>query len=97
MNISVILAHPNKDSFNHAIASTIIETLEQNGHQFWFHDLHAENFDPILPFVNLIKMFPCPQKSNSIVMNSAMLTVLLLYTQTGGDSRRLFSRAGSIE
>jgi len=50
MNISVILAHPNKNSFNHAIAATIVETLHENGHDCWFHDLHGENFDPLLPF-----------------------------------------------
>ncbi|MCK5708885.1 MAG: NAD(P)H-dependent oxidoreductase [Candidatus Aureabacteria bacterium] len=49
MRISVILAHPNKESFNHAIAATTIETLKQNGHEVYFHDLYEENFDPILP------------------------------------------------
>ena len=29
MKISVILAHPDKKSFNHAIAATAIETLKQ--------------------------------------------------------------------
>ncbi len=54
MIVSVILAHPNKDSFSHAIAATIAETLKQNGHDVNFHDLHEEKFDPILPF----KEFP---------------------------------------
>ena len=49
MQISVILAHPNKESFNHAIAYTVIETLRQNGHIVLFHDLYKEKFDPILP------------------------------------------------
>ena len=49
MQISVILAHPNKESFNHAIAYTVIETLRQNGHIVLFHDLYEEKFDPILP------------------------------------------------
>jgi len=49
MKISVILAHPNKKSFNHAIAATAIETLKQNGHEVFFHDLYEEKFDPILP------------------------------------------------
>jgi NAD(P)H dehydrogenase (quinone) len=48
MNISVILAHPDKHSFNHAIADTIVMELKRNNHQFFFHDLYAENFDPIL-------------------------------------------------
>ncbi len=48
MKISVILAHPNKNSFNHAIAETVIDELKQNGHEIYFHDLYDENFDPIL-------------------------------------------------
>lgn len=48
MKISVILAHPDKKSFNHAIAKTAVETLEQNGHEVFFHDLYEEKFDPIL-------------------------------------------------
>jgi len=50
MNISVILAHPNRESFNHAIAGAVVATLEENGHSVLFHDLYAERFDPVLPF-----------------------------------------------
>ena len=49
MNISVILAHPNKDSFNHAIARTTLDRLRKNHHDAIFHDLYKEKFDPILP------------------------------------------------
>jgi NAD(P)H dehydrogenase (quinone) len=48
MKISVILAHPHKQSFNHAIAAAAIETLKKNGHEVFFHDLYDENFDPLL-------------------------------------------------
>lgn len=48
MNILVILGHPSKGSFNHAIANSVIETLSNNGHEVFFHDLYEENFDPIL-------------------------------------------------
>lgn len=48
MNILVILGHPSKGSFNHAIANTVIETLASNGHEVLFHDLYEEKFDPIL-------------------------------------------------
>jgi len=47
MKISVILGHPNKESFNHAIANTVVEALLNNGHEVFFHDLYEENFDPI--------------------------------------------------
>ena len=49
MNISVILAHPNKGSFNHAIADAVVTTLRDMGHEVRFHDLYAEQFDPVLP------------------------------------------------
>ena len=49
MNISVIVGHPRQGSFNHAIAGTVVRTLERNGHMVWYHDLYAEHFDPILP------------------------------------------------
>jgi putative NADPH-quinone reductase len=48
VKISVILAHPNKNSFNHAIARTVVERLERNGYEVSFHDLYAEGFDPLL-------------------------------------------------
>jgi NAD(P)H dehydrogenase (quinone) len=47
-NLSVILAHPRHGSFNHAIAATVLHTLESQGHEVWFHDLYQENFDPVL-------------------------------------------------
>jgi NAD(P)H dehydrogenase (quinone) len=49
MQISIILAHPDEKSFNHAIAHTAAEQLRQSGHQVLLHDLYAERFDPILP------------------------------------------------
>ncbi|MBR5737806.1 MAG: NAD(P)H-dependent oxidoreductase [Verrucomicrobia bacterium] len=49
MNISVILSHPNPASFNHAIARTVCEAVSGAGHTLFFHDLHAEGFDPIMP------------------------------------------------
>lgn len=49
MKISLILAHPDPGSFNHAIAKRARETLERNGHDVVFHDLYQEGFDPVLP------------------------------------------------
>jgi NAD(P)H dehydrogenase (quinone) len=49
VNISVILGHPNTGSFNHAIAETAITVLRENNHRVAFHDLYAEQFDPLLP------------------------------------------------
>ena len=48
MTISVILGHPDKESFNHAIAATVVGTLQNSGHAVNFHDLYAERLDPLL-------------------------------------------------
>jgi NAD(P)H dehydrogenase (quinone) len=55
MKTSVILAHPGKGSFNHAIAGIVLKTLTDNGHEVFFHDLYAEKFDPILPYEEIAK------------------------------------------
>ena len=49
MKVSVILAHPNIKSFNHAIANSVNTELVQNGHDVYFHDLYTEKFDALLP------------------------------------------------
>ena len=48
MKIMVVLGHPNRESFNHAIATTAVKTLQANDHEVMFHDLYAEGFDPVL-------------------------------------------------
>jgi putative NADPH-quinone reductase len=49
LKICVILAHPQKGSFNHAIAETVVQTLNHNGYEVIFHDLYGEKFNPLLP------------------------------------------------
>jgi NAD(P)H dehydrogenase (quinone) len=60
MNLSIILAHPNPDSFNHTIAHTALTTLQQSGHEVVWHDLYAEKFDPLLPGEEIPKNAPLP-------------------------------------
>ncbi len=48
MDVSILLAHPNKQSFNHAIAEAACIMLQKNGHRVLMHDLYAERFDPLL-------------------------------------------------
>ncbi|MBN1181483.1 MAG: NAD(P)H-dependent oxidoreductase [Bacteroidales bacterium] len=48
MNLLIILAHPDKNSFNHAIAKTCIKKLNANGHKALYHDLYDEGFDPVI-------------------------------------------------
>ena len=61
MKISIILAHPDHSSFNHAIARTVVEQLENNGHSVRFHDLYEENFDPLLAGKEMPNDVPLPQ------------------------------------
>ena len=48
MQISLILAHPDPQSFNHAIAQTARRAIKAKGHDVFFHDLYQERFDPLL-------------------------------------------------
>jgi NAD(P)H dehydrogenase (quinone) len=61
MKISVILAHPDHSSFNHAIAQTVVKQLENNEHSVCFHDLYEENFDPLIAGEEIAKDAPLPQ------------------------------------
>jgi putative NADPH-quinone reductase len=58
MEISVILAHPEPKSFNHAIAHAACHALERLGHAVTFHDLYEEGFDPLLPADELASEAP---------------------------------------
>jgi NAD(P)H dehydrogenase (quinone) len=49
MKVSVILAHPDKKSFNYAVAGAACDVLIKNGHDVAFHDLYREKFPPVLP------------------------------------------------
>jgi NAD(P)H dehydrogenase (quinone) len=49
MNISIILGHPKKGSFNHSIAGAAVQALKSSGHTVMYHDLYEESFDPVLP------------------------------------------------
>ncbi len=58
MKISVIVGHPYKKSFNAAIAQTVVDTLERNGHSVWFHDLYEEGFKAEMPAAELVSDIP---------------------------------------
>lgn len=65
MKISVIIAHPDVASFNHAIADTTIYALKEKGHKVSYHDLYQENFDPILPSDEIQKKVILPLEIDS--------------------------------
>jgi len=49
MQLTVLLAHPSRTSFSHAIAQVVVETLKTDCHRVCFHDLYAEDFPPLMP------------------------------------------------
>lgn len=44
----IVIAHPNPDSFNHAILGAALDVLDQPGQAVIVSDLYAEGFDPLL-------------------------------------------------
>jgi NAD(P)H dehydrogenase (quinone) len=48
MNTLVILAHPNPQSFNSAVAQAVKDELEKSGVSVKFKDLYAMNWNPVL-------------------------------------------------
>ncbi len=48
-SVSVILAHPDPRSFNHAVAHAAADELKRLGNRVFFHDLYEEGFDPVIP------------------------------------------------
>lgn len=53
MKISLILAHPDPYSFNHAIAAAAASVLRRSRHIVAFHDLYQEKFNPLLSSVEI--------------------------------------------
>lgn len=58
MRVLLIVAHPNKKSFNHAIAAAVQKTLLRNGHEVIYHDLYEEGFDPVIKKEELSREAP---------------------------------------
>lgn len=44
MNVFVVFAHPSKDSFTSKMFTTVLHTLEDNGHTYEVSDLYEMNF-----------------------------------------------------
>lgn len=47
MNVLIVLAHPERDSFNGALADAAVASLQASGHAVELDDLYRENFDPV--------------------------------------------------
>ncbi|KRF06772.1 NAD(P)H dehydrogenase [Paenibacillus sp. Soil766] len=48
MNHLIVYAHPRKESFNHAIMETTVQSLRQKGHEVNVRDLYAMEFQPVI-------------------------------------------------
>ena len=44
----IVYCHPNPESFNHAILTTLSKALREAGHELRVRDLYALGFDPVL-------------------------------------------------
>ncbi len=79
MNVLLLLAHPNRTSFNHAIATTCSSVLTANGHQVIVHDLCREKFSPVLPHEEFPKDAAVPsdiqQHCNELVRSDGIIIV----------------------
>ncbi len=53
MNCLVVYAHPNPESFNHAILETLTGALRAQGHEVRIRDLYTAPFDPVLRAADL--------------------------------------------
>lgn len=73
MNILLVLGHPDPGSFNHAVAAAARAALEEGGHDVVFHDLCAEDFDPLLPAaeINTAAVLPEPVRRHCEELRSA--------------------------
>ncbi|QYR23597.1 NAD(P)H-dependent oxidoreductase [Paenibacillus sp. sptzw28] len=48
MNHLIVYAHPNPESFNHAILETTVNALRKKGHEVVVRDLYDIDFQPVL-------------------------------------------------
>lgn len=51
--VLIILAHPNPESFNHAVSNTVSQRLVQRGFEVKTRDLYHLGFDPVLTLEEL--------------------------------------------
>jgi NAD(P)H dehydrogenase (quinone) len=48
MHVYVVIAHPNRGSFNHALLAAFADGLREAEHTFDVRDLYADSFAPLL-------------------------------------------------
>jgi NAD(P)H dehydrogenase (quinone) len=55
MNVLIIYAHLNPNSFNHAVLEKVKKGLQETDHTFTVIDLYKDNFNPVLVYNDMIK------------------------------------------
>jgi NAD(P)H dehydrogenase (quinone) len=55
MKVLVIYAHPNPDSFTHAVLEHITKGLDDSPHTYKVNDLYASGFDPVFTSLDSIQ------------------------------------------
>jgi NAD(P)H dehydrogenase (quinone) len=48
MRVLVVFCHPCEESFNAALCTAVVETLEAGGHDIRLTDLYSKGFDPVM-------------------------------------------------
>ena len=48
MNVNIIIAHPNPDSFCHALLQSFVDGAKEADHKVYIIDLYKDQFDPII-------------------------------------------------
>lgn len=56
MRVLIVYAHPNPQSFNHALLEHCQQGLVEAGHEVKIKDLYAEDFDPVLRAEHLAEL-----------------------------------------
>jgi len=56
MKVLVVYAHPNPESFNHAVLERFVEGLQSKNHEVEILDLYAQGFNPLLSAADLASL-----------------------------------------
>ncbi|MBT2695949.1 NAD(P)H-dependent oxidoreductase [Bacillus sp. ISL-40] len=83
MNHLIVYAHPNPNSYNHAILETTVNTLKENGHEVSVRDLYALNFEPVLRFEGKGEVPPDIKTEQEFITKADVITFIYPIWWTG--------------
>jgi len=84
MKVLLIVAHPNKTSFNHAIAMTCSRVLAAQGNEVILHDLYEEHFSPMVSSSELARDAVLPSRDQAALCEVRRPPESSSSTQIGG-------------